>query len=143
MMADTEQEQTESIVDGTEAVTPRQKAPRSDKQLAALTAAREKAMRIRQERADLSRKEREVARAQQEKEKTEMAARIQAEYEALSQPQPPKRRKPARRIIVHEASSATDEEDDTVDVILPPVKKPPTETELHYQRTLNKMFQYE
>ena len=45
MMADTEQEQTESIVNDTQAVTPRQKAPRSDKQLAALTAAREKAMR--------------------------------------------------------------------------------------------------
>ena len=37
----------------------------------------------------------------------------------------------------------SDEEDDTVDVILPPAKKPPTETELRYQRTLNKMFQYE
>ena len=128
---------------------PRQKIPRSEKQLQALQAAREKALRIRQERADLTRKEKEIARAQQEREKSDRAAKIQSEYDALQkkedEPEPPPKRarKPARRIIVHEASSGEESEDDTVDVILPPKPKQPTAEQLRLQRSMDKMFSFQ
>ena len=98
-----------------------------------------------------NRKEKAVAKATAERERQERAAKVQADYDRLQEPnqreepkdqrEEPKRRKPARRIIVHEASSAS-EEDDLVDVVLPK-KRQPTETELRYQRTLNKMFYYD
>ena len=131
-----------------EASTPRQKAPRTPAQLAALEAARTKAMKIRQQRADLTRKEKEVAKATTERDRQERAAKIQAEFDALKatpvQEETPvlKKRKPARRIIVHEASSG-EEADDTVDVVLPRERKPPSAAEVQYQRTLNKMFYYD
>lgn len=147
-------EATESPVDPvSEVATTRQKAARTPAQLAALDAARQKAMKIRSEKAELSRKEREVARVQQERQRQERAAKIQSEYDALhaatptpleaerqapptSPPPPIKRaRKPARRIIVHEVSSADEDEDDTVDVILPKAK--PIDP---YARVREKMF---
>ena len=125
------------------------KRVRTPAQVAALEAARQKAMKVRAEKAELNRKEKELARAAVERERRERAAKIQAEYEALSQPtdplpppdDPPKRRKPARRIVVHEASSGEEEEDDTVDVVLPPKPKPPPPDPL--ARARMKMFQYE
>ena len=142
-------ESTESPVESpSEVVTPRQKAPRTPAQLAALDAARQKAMKIRTEKAELSRKEKEVARVQLERQRSERAAKIQSEYDALhappvespaqpeTEPLPPKKaRKPARRIIVHEVSSAEEDEDDTVDVILPKAK--PVDP---YARVRQKMF---
>jgi sRNA-binding protein len=142
-------ESTESPVESpSEVVTPRQKAPRTPAQLAALDAARQKAMKIRTEKAELSRKEKEVARVQLERQRSERAAKIQSEYDALhavespappppeAEPLPPKKaRKPARRIIVHEVSSAEEDEDDTVDVILPKAK--PVDP---YARVRQKMF---
>ena len=141
---------TEDAPTATEVVTPplaKPKAPRTPAQLAALDAARQKAMQVRQEKAELSRKEREVQRALSERERQERADRIRADYEALSAPEteetppepPPKRRKPARRIIVHEASSGEDD-DDTVDVILPPKPKAPRADPL--ARARQKMFEY-
>ena len=63
-------ESTEPPVDApSEVVTPRQKAPRTPAQLAALDAARQKAMKIRTEKAELSRKEKEVARVQLERQR--------------------------------------------------------------------------
>ena len=140
-------ESTEPPVDApSEVVTPRQKASRTPAQLAALDAARQKAMKIRTEKAELSRKEKEVARVHLERQRSERAAKIQSEYDALhtvespaqpeAEPLPPKKaRKPARRIIVHEVSSAEEDEDDTVDVILPKAK--PTDP---YARVRQKMF---
>ena len=129
-------------------VIPPRKAPRTPAQLAALDAARQKAMKIRTEKAELSRKEKEVARVQLERQRSERAAKIQSEYDALhavespappqpeAEPLPPKKaRKPARRIIVHEVSSAEEDEDDTVDVILPKAK--PVDP---YARVRQKMF---
>ena len=142
-------ESTESPVESpSEVAIPRQKAPRTPAQLAALDAARQKAMKIRTEKAELSRKEKEVARVQLERQRSERAAKIQSEYDALhavespappqpeAEPLPPKKaRKPARRIIVHEVSSAEEDEDDTVDVILPKAK--PVDP---YARVRQKMF---
>ena len=144
-------ESTESPVESpSEVVTPRQKAPRTPAQLAALDAARQKAMKIRTEKAELSRKEKEVARVQLERQRSERAAKIQSEYDALHavespappqpeteppQPAPKKARKPARRIIVHKVSGAEEDEDDTVDVILPKAK--PVDP---YARVRQKMF---
>ena len=104
-------------------------------------------MKIRQQRADLTRKEKEVAKATAERDRQERAAKIQAEFDALKaapvqeETPVPKKRKPARRIIVHEASSG--EDDDTVDVVLPRERKPPSAAEVQYQRTLNKLFYYD
>ena len=146
-------EPTEAPV--TAPATPRQKAPRSDAQLAALDAARHKAMKIRQEKAELARKEKVIARATQERDRQERAAKIQADFEALEairstpveEEEPKKKRKPARRVIhVQEASSASDDEPDEVEVRLPkarPPVRPLTETELRYQKTLNLMFNYQ
>ena len=143
---------TEDAPTATEVVTPplaKPKAPRTPAQLAALDAARQKAMQVRQEKAELSRKEKEVQRALSGREQKERADRIRADYEALSAPETeetppdppePRRRKPARRIIVHEASSGEDD-DDTVDVILPPKPKAPPPDPL--ARARQKMFEYQ
>ena len=125
-----------------------QKPPRTMKQLESLRLAREKALKMRVEKAELSRKEKEVAKATAERDRQERAAKIQAEFDALKaapvqeETPVPKKRKPARRIIVHEASSG-EEDDDTVDVVLPRERKPPSAAEVQYQRTLNKMFYYD
>ena len=111
-------------------------------------------MKVRAEKSELNRKEKEVVRAQQNLVASERAAKIQSDYDALSIPKeeileeeeplptPKKARKPARRIIVHEVSSASDTEDDTVDVILPKQRRGPSPEELVYRQTLNKMFTY-
>ena len=138
---------------------PRQKAPRSEAQLAALEAARHKAMKIRQEKAELTRKEKAVARAAQERDRQERAAKIQADFEALEDKAPPPapaqvattepKRKPTRRVIhVQEASSGSEvDEADEVEVRLPrarqPVARQPTEMERRYQASIYKMFHYE
>ena len=145
----------------------RQKAPRSEAQLAALNAARAKAMRIRQEKAELTRKEKAIARATQERDRQERAAKIQADFEALEDKAPPPapppapavepyrapveppKRKPTRRVIhVQEASSGSEaDEADEVEVRLPRAKQPvarqPTEMERRYQQSIYKMFHYE
>ena len=138
----------------------RQKAPRSEAQLAALEAARHKAMKIRQEKAELTRKEKAIARATQERDRQERAAKIQADFEALEDKAPPPapppapaveppKRKPTRRVIhVQEASSGSEvDEADEVEVRLPrarqPVARQPTEMERRYQASIYKMFHYE
>ena len=122
-----------------------QKPPRTEKQLESLRLAREKALKMRVEKAELSRKEKEVAKANVERERQERANKIEADYEAIEDAPPKKKRRPARRIVVHEASSGSDSEEE-IDVILPPKPRPPrqpTVNELQYQRTLNKMFHFE
>ena len=131
------------------------KAVRTEAQKLALQKARENAMAVRAENAALKQKEREVEKALLERAKAERAAKVEADYNALTQsarpppiaeeeeeevaPPPKKRRKPARRVIVTEASSGTDE-DEEVEVVLP--KKKASAAELAYQRATTKMFYF-
>jgi hypothetical protein len=65
------------------------KAPRSDAQKVALARAREKAVAVRAQNAALKKKELEVERALLQKAKADRAAKIESDYEALSQPPVP------------------------------------------------------
>ena len=135
-----------------------QKRERTEAQRQALEKARAKAMAVRQENAALKKKEHEVQKALLEKTKAERAAKITAEYEALTKEEqdeptreeptgeeptgaPPvkKKRKPARRVVVTEVSSESEASD--VEVVIPKAKKP-TPQELAYQRTVAKLFSY-
>ena len=140
----------------------RVKAPRSEAQIAALERARIKAQEARGEAAALRKKEQEVERAMVAKARAERAARVEAEYKALTTPvqevqeeetspppEPetpakPMRKKPARRVIVTEVSSG-EETDEEVEVVLPKARKAPpqpTAEELMFQRSMTKMFTY-
>ena len=149
------QETTVESVAPTEPVVAKQKVPRTPAQLASLENARKKAMEVRGRQADLRRKEKEIARAQQDRDTQERTAKIQRDYDALHETEeveeeeeevaaPVKKRKPRRKIIVHEVSSAEEDEEDEVEVILPKERKRgPTPEELAYQHVHSKMFSYE
>ena len=114
-------------------------------------------MAVRAENASLKRKQQEVERALLERAKAERVKKIEADYQAISQPpdpppaadardEPPspperRRRKPARRVVVTEVSSASETEDE-VEVVIPRARKPPTAEEVTYQRAVSKMFEY-
>ena len=135
------------------------KKPRSHAQLKALEAAREKALRVRRENAELRQKEKAVKSYQ----KQERVRQVEQAYDQLpkkeaeeqddwdspiqelpapyQEPKPKKKRKPARRVIVTEVSSESDHSD--VEVVLPKKKPPPpqpTAEEMHYQRAMERMF---
>ena len=112
-------------------------------------------MAVRAENAALKKKEAEVERAMVEKAKADRAAKINADFEALTKPptsqegekQPTeetkrRKRKPARRVIVTEASSASESEDDEVEVVLPRARKQPSAEEVAYRRAVEKMFSW-
>ena len=130
---------SEKIQPGTE--TPK-KAPRSEAQMAALHKARDKAMAIRSQNAELKRKQVEIDRAVAAKAKREEAERIEREYAAMQEPTEPKKRKrkPARKVIVTEASSASESEEE-VEVVLP--KSKTTAADRLYQRTMSKLFEFQ
>ena len=142
---------TEAIEPSTEDAAPpvKTKAPRTDAQKAALDRAREKAMAVRAQNASLKRKEQEVERALAQKAKEERAARVEAEYEALSKPpieaEPmsplKKKRKPARKVVVTEVSSASESEASEVEVVLPRARKKQSPEEAQYQQSMLKMFE--
>ena len=147
------QETTVESVAPTEPVVAKQKVPRTPAQLASLENARKKAMEVRGRQADLRRKEKEIARAQQDRDTQERTAKIQRDYDALHEEvveeeeeevaAPVRKRKPRRKIIVHEVSSAEEDEEE-VEVILPKERKRgPTPEELAYQHVHSKMFSYE
>ena len=153
-----DQAATEALQEPAEiAQEPRVKRPRTEAQMLALSRAREQAMAVRQQNAELRRKQAEIDRAHVAKTKREENERIEREFAALSQPPPsppspedpprappeeaPRRkRKPARRVVVTEASSASESEDE-VEVTLPRARKAPTREEVLYQRTMAKMFE--
>ena len=138
----------------------RVKRPRTEAQMLALARAREQAVTVRQQNADLRRKQVEIDRAHAAKTRQEENDRIEREFAALSQPPPsppsppepeeaprappeeaPRRkRKPARRVVVTEASSASESEDE-VEVTLPRARKAPTREEVLYQKTMAKLFE--
>ena len=144
---------TEAIDPSTEDATPplKTKAHRTEAQKAALDRARQKAMAVRAENASLKRKEQEVERALALKAKQERAARVEAEYQALSKPpaeseptppsSPKKKRKPARKVVVTEVSSASESEASEVEVVLPRARKKLTPEAAQYQRSMLKMFE--
>jgi hypothetical protein len=138
--------------------TPKIRKERTEGQRLALEKARQKAMAVRAESAALRKKEAEVERAFAAKARADHAARVEAEFQALSnhepheeegeteldrapEPAPTRRRKPARRVIVTEASSASESENE-VEVVLPRARKQPTAEQLRHQRSLAKMFEY-
>ena len=153
-----DQPSTEALEEPTEvAQEPRVKRPRTEAQILALNRAREQAMAVRLQNADLRRKQAEIDRAHAAKTKREDNERIEREFAALSQPPPsppspeeaprapreeaPRRkRKPARRVVVTEASSASESEDE-VEVTLPRARKAPTREQILYQKTMSKLFE--
>jgi hypothetical protein len=142
--------------DGTTQGSKVQKRPRTEAQIHALQKAREQAMIVRQQNAELKRKQQEIDRATLAKAKRDERQRIEREYDALhskveedhtDEPQSrseegkPRKRKPARKVIVTEASSGS-ETDEEVEVVLPRAKKAMTAEQIRYQRAYSKMFEY-
>lgn len=136
----TEEPQEDTPPPTEEAVPPKAKPPRSEAQKAALERAREKAIKVRAENAELKRMEAQKAALERAREKAERVARVEEEIASLaSEDAKPRKRKPARRVIVTEASSAS-ESDDEVEVVLPKAKK--STEDLSYQRAMSKMFTF-
>lgn len=150
-MADTEEPMVESQ-EAAEQVTVQAvpKKPRSDAQLAALEAARQKAYTMRAEKA--------ASRKQEEAEKA--IAKIQAQKKTLDTTQHPKekeededdepeviyRKKPPKkkkRVVVVQEESSSDSE---IEVRLPkaksnpPIAKPKTPDEMRYEKAYNRLF---
>ena len=123
--------------------------PRTDAQRRALEAARSKALKMRQERAELKKQEKEVSRLETQRAHEARTKTVKAKYEALTKPIPEEeeeeevvKKKPSRRrVIVHEASSGS-ENDDTVEVLLPKPARPSAD-EIRYRRTQEKLFEYQ
>ena len=136
---------------------PSQKRARTEAQVAALSRAREEAMKVRQQNAELRRKEKEIDRVTLAQAKEDKRQRIEREYSELTKTAPPiqsdpqeetpqeekprRKKKPARKVIVTEASSGSEEEE--VEVVLPRQKKPMSAEQLAYQRAYSKMFEYQ
>ena len=138
---------------GAELIATRQKRPRTEAQMLALQRAREQAMMVRQQNADLKRKQQEIDRAVLAKAKRDERERIEREYDHLhstppeeaevmeADEKPARKRKPARKVIVTEVSSGSDTEEE-VQVVLPRAKKSMTAEQIRYQRAYTKMFDY-
>ena len=142
--------------------TPSQKRPRTEAQMHALLKAREKALMVRQQNADLKRKQQEIDRATLAKAKQDERERIEREYKSLHAPAPPappideeeenpesskirekpRKKKPARRVVVTEASSGSETEEE-VEVQLPRQRRPRSAEQIAYQRSMSKMFEYQ
>ena len=152
--------------------TPSQKRPRTEAQMHALLKAREKALMVRQQNADLKRKQQEIDRATLAKAKQDERERIEREYKSLQRPQvaigsrsdphappppideeeenpesskireKPRKKKPARRVVVTEASSGSETEEE-VEVQLPRQRRPRSAEQIAYQRSMSKMFEYQ
>ena len=155
-MSDTENLQSAS--DSVETVTvTKVKKERTPAQLAALTAAREKAMKIRSEQKDLRMKAKEVDSAKKEAAKREHREKIEREHAALKsgrmveeviEEERPvaKAKKPvSRRIVVVEESSSSSEEE--IQVRTRKKKQPEPEVdpaqlaaERRYAREYNRLF---
>ena len=129
-------------------VTVKQKKPRTQKQLDSLAKARQRAYENRTQNADLKRKEIEIRKALDKKQRDERIAKIQKQFEDLDKDEeeeeeiPKRKRKPARRVIVTEASSASESEED-VEVVLPKPLRQPTHEQLVYERSMQKMLMYQ
>jgi hypothetical protein len=129
------------------------KKPRTEAQTLALQKAREQAMMVRQQNAELKRKQQEIDRAVLAKAKRDERERIEREYDHLhstpakeaevmeADEKPARKRKPARKVIVTEVSSGSDTEEE-VQVVLPRAKKSMTAEQIRYQRAYSKMFDY-
>ena len=139
--------------------TPSQKRPRTEAQMHALLKAREKGLMVRQQNADLKRKQQEIDRATLAKAKQDERERIEREYKSLHAPPPPideeeenpesskirekpRKKKPARRVVVTEASSGSETEEE-VEVQLPRQRRPRSAEQIAYQRSMSKMFDYQ
>ena len=147
------QTSTEPLSKPTDGTTQVQKRPRTEAQTHALQKAREQAMMVRQQNADLKRKQQEIDRAVLAKAKRDERERIEREYDQIHSTPPkeeeveeeeekkPRKRKPARKVIVTEASSGSETEEE-VEVVLPRAKKSMTAEQIRYQRAYTKMFDY-
>ena len=137
---------------------------RTEAQRQALERARQKAMAARAEASALRQKEKEVERALLDKAKRDRAAKIEADYAALSTPtvreeedeagevaeeeqvaEAPRKRKPARRVVhVTEVSSASESETEEVEVRLPkPRREKKSAEQIAYERSVQKLFHFE
>ena len=159
------QTSTEPLSKPTDGTTQVQKRPRTEAQTHALQKAREQAMMVRQQNAELKRKQQEIDRAVLAKAKRDERERIEREYDHLHSTPPEeaevmeadekpvgseapvttsgrsRKRKPARKVIVTEVSSGSDTEEE-VQVVLPRAKKSMTAEQIRYQRAYTKMFDY-
>ena len=157
-MSEADTPSTEELQPSTEILSTategsRQKKPRTEAQTLALQKAREQAMMVRQQNAELKRKQQEIDRAVLAKAKRDERERIEREYDQIhstppeeaevmeADEKPARKRKPARKVIVTEVSSGSDTEEE-VQVVLPRAKKSMTAEQIRYQRAYSKMFDY-
>ena len=125
------------------------KKPRSEAQLAALEAARQKAYAIRAEKsAQKKSEEASVALAQVEAQKKALLPKVEVkiedeeeeEPEVIYRKKPPKKKK---RIVVVQEEESSDSE---IEVRLPkakqqpPITKPKTSDEIRYEKAYNRLF---
>ena len=121
------------------------KKDRSDAQKQALEKAREKAQEVRAANAELRRKEAEIVKAAQAKEREAKEEQIERDYSAIQEPEEEvviekKPKKPKRRVVVVQDSSSSEEE---IEVRLPklkPKKSVQTAEQVAYDRSMQKMF---
>ena len=132
-----------------------QKKERSNAQKLALEAARARAFKVRQENAELRRKEKEIDKQTQEEVKQARKAKVEMEYKQITKPkeEPPKeetkqeeeeveyvkapKKTKKRRVVVVQDSSSEEE----VEVVLPKQKRAKeAEVDPEYSRMYDKLF---